>query len=319
MASNSSRRSASSEHSKGRKRVVIGAGDSTRDRYSSLEASYVGARSSKPASRRRPIPGTPKSAGRRVAGNKAEERESRLRTQRRQVRLRVGLAVAAVLAVVAAALWLYRSPVFSVKTVDVVGAARLSPDAVKELAALPSDVTLLRLPAAAVEARLERNPWIASAEVTRDFPDSVRIRVVERIPAAIVSVTGKVRWLVDPAGVWLAPQSPDATSSLLPIRDVEGLDPLAGKKTGSETLLNALAILSQLDPSLAPKVRLLSAPSIDKTALVTKDDVEVFVGTADDIARKQQVAAKILAEEAGNVVYINVRTVDRPTWRGLKE
>ena len=319
MESSSNRKSGSSERSKGRKRLVIGAGDKTRDRYSSLEASFVGSRPAKSGSGRRPVPGTLRSAGRRVAGSKAEERSSRIRAQRRRVRLRIALAVLAVLAVVVGVVSLYRSDTFSVKTVDIVGAKRLSAAKLTELAAMPQDATLLRLPAAQIESRLEANPWISSAEVTRDFPDTVRIRVVERTPAAIVGVNAKTRWLVDRNGVWLAPQSASATSALMFVRDVDGLDPVPGKKTQSETLLNALEILSQPDPDLAPKIRAISAPSIDKTALVTKDDVEIFVGTADDIARKQQVAAKILKEQTGNVVYINVRTVDRPTWRGLEQ
>lgn len=318
MGSSLNPRSGSSERSKGRKRAVIAAGDSTRDRYSSLERSIVGARGSRPGSGRRPVPGTLRSAGRRVAGNKAEERDSRIRAQRRRVQLRIGLLVLAVLAAIAGVVWLFRSSVFIVESVEIVGGKRLSTAQITELAALPRDVTLLRLPTKQIESRLERNPWISSAEVTRDFPDTVRIRVAERTPAALVGVNSKSRWLVDRAGVWLAAQSTSATSTLILVRDVDGLDPVAGKRTQSETLLNALAVLSRLDKGLAPRIRAVSAPSIDKTALVTRDGVEVFVGTADDIVRKQQVAAKILQEQAGNVVYINVRTVDSPTWRGLE-
>ncbi len=318
MGSSSDRKSSSSGSSRKRKRVVIGAGDSTRDRYSSLEDSFV-RKGPRTGSGRRPVPGTLKSAGRRVAGSKAEARDSRLRTQRRRVRLRVALLVGLVAAAIAGAVWLYNSDAFTVRSVDVVGAQRLSTQQVTKLAALPADVTLLRLPVSDVEARLEANPWVSSAEVTRDFPDGVRIRIVERTPAASVIVNPKTRWLVDGQGVWLARQTKTTTAAVTPIRDVEGLDPVAGSKAQSETLLNAISVLSQLEPSFAKQVKAVSAPTIDKTALITKRDVEVFVGTAEDIGRKQQVAAKILAEEAGKVVYINVRTVDRPTWRGLEE
>ena len=318
MESSSNRKSGSSERSKSRKRVVIAAGDSTRDRYSSLEASIVEKRDRAPSGRR-PVPGTLTSAGRRVAGNKAEEREVRKRAQRRAVRLRVAAAVLFVGAVVLALVWLYRSPAFTAKTVDVVGAKRLTREQILTLAALPTDVTLLRLPSADIEARLEKSPWVSSAEVTRDFPDTIRLRVVERTPSAVVSTGGKARWLVDGTGIWLAPQSANATSASVLVRDVDGLDPVAGSKTKSETLLNVLEIVAQLDPTFMAGIRAISAPSIDKTALVTRDDVEVFVGSSDDIGRKQQVAKQILKDQAGKVVYINVRTVDRPTWRGLDD
>jgi cell division protein FtsQ len=64
--------------------------------------------------------------------------------------------------------------------------------------------------------------------------------------------------------------------------------------------------------------RAISAPTIDKTAILTNDDVEIFVGDAAQIAEKDQIARGILAREKGKVVYINVRVVERPTWRGLE-
>ncbi len=42
----------------------------------------------------------------------------------------------------------------------------------------------------------------------------------------------------------------------------------------------------------------------------------MFVGSADQIAKKDQLVRQILAKEK-KLVYINVRVVDRPTWRGL--
>jgi len=66
------------------------------------------------------------------------------------------------------------------------------------------------------------------------------------------------------------------------------------------------------------QLKTVSAPTIDKTALITKSDIQIMVGSAEDIAKKDRVAQKILADEQG-VVYVNVRVVDRATWRGLDE
>jgi cell division protein FtsQ len=318
MGSSSNRRSGSSEPSRSRRRVVIGPGDKTRDRYSSLEASITGDRKRTSSSAaRRPVPGSLSNAGRAVAGGKAEQRELRRKAQRRSQ----SLGVLALLAIVAVAVFLsvyvYRSQAFAVKKTDVVGASRLSADEVRRLSGLSSGETLIRLPTRRLEGNLKRSAWIASAEVSRDFPDTVRIRIVERTPLALVDLGGKTLWLVDRSGIWLAKSSGDSTGTPVVVRDVEGLDPVAGRKTGSETLMNALEVVRSLDASFAKSIHTISAPSIDKTALVTKDDVEVFVGSSDDMARKQQVAEKILKQQAGKVVYINVRTVDRPTWRGL--
>jgi cell division protein FtsQ len=50
--------------------------------------------------------------------------------------------------------------------------------------------------------------------------------------------------------------------------------------------------------------------------LVLKNDIQVFVGSSDEIAKKDLIARAILGKEK-KVVYVNVRVTDRPTWRGL--
>jgi len=81
---------------------------------------------------------------------------------------------------------------------------------------------------------------------------------------------------------------------------------------------NALAVLRGLSPELKAQVKAISAPSVDKTALVLNDGVQVFIGSATEMARKDLITRGILAREK-NIVYINVRVVDRPTWRGLEQ
>jgi len=44
----------------------------------------------------------------------------------------------------------------------------------------------------------------------------------------------------------------------------------------------------------------------------------VFMGEATDLTKKDAVVRKILAQTKGKIVYINVRTPDRPTWRGIE-
>lgn len=323
MASNSDQRSDSSDRSTSRRRVVIGPQDQTRDRYDKVKREQAPKRtaggSSRGRSSNRPVPGDLTSPGRRVAGNRAEERDRRLNQNRRRARLRIALVVLAVLALAGSFVLLFRSSAFSIKRIDVIGAHTLTEAQVRALARVPANATLLRLPVGEIEARLRRSPWVSGAEVSRDFPDAIRIRISERAPAAQVDVGGSTIWQVDSSGVWLAPSSGEATSSLVLIRDVPGLDPASGRRTRSDTLMNAVEIANQLDAQMRQLVRTIVAPAIDKTALIAGSDVEIFVGSSDDIARKQEIARKILQQQAGRVVYINVRSVDRPTWRGLQD
>lgn len=314
MASNSRRKSNSSARSTGRRKVVLTAQDTSRVRNSQPQRKVDKGRASGRLSRTESS-----AAAKKVANSKRIEREQRLRVQRRTFRLKVALMLIVIASVVFALVSVYQSQIFEVANVDVVGNTQLTSAEVIALAALPEHATLLRFPSGEMVERLMQNPWIESATVTRDFPDTARIRIVERVPYAQVDVGEAASWLVNRQGVMIAQQTPDTTSTLIVIRDITGLDPRPSVKTGSEPLLNALDVWAGLGAELRALTRAISAPSIDKTALITHDDVEVFIGSADDIEKKDAVARGILAEQQGNVVSINVRTVDRPTWRGIGE
>jgi cell division protein FtsQ len=152
--------------------------------------------------------------------------------------------------------------------------------------------------------------------VAREFPDTVNITVVERTPAAIVDAGGASLWLVSGDGHWLAPRTAEVTATLASIRDIPSPAPVAGALTTSPELVNALQVLAGLTPQIRAKLRAISAPSVDKTALILAKDVQVFVGSSEDIGKKSAIAQAILGKEK-DVIYVNVRVLDKPTWRGL--
>jgi len=225
--------------------------------------------------------------------------------------------VVGIVAVLAACIGLYNSQLFAIRTVEIVGVSHVPTETVRQLAKVPADATLIRFPADAVAERVAVDPWVESVSVSRVFPSGMRIRVVERMPVAVVDA-GPVMWLVDRNGSVIATASADTSGSVPTIADVPGLDLKPGRRTTSEPLLNAIKVLTGLSKQLASTVRTISAPTIDGTALVTVDRVEIVVGEATDLATKDALARRILSEQRGKVVSVDVRVVDRPTWRGLK-
>ncbi len=266
--------------------------------------------------RRTSTPHGPK--GTRIAAEKRAARERRLAERRRAVRKRLVLWAAAALLLLVGLIALYDSSLFTVERIEVTGNERLTADEVRVLARLPEDATLLRFPADEVRERIEADPWVAAASVSRDFPDTMLIRVEEREPAALVDL-GEEYLLVDGDGYVIEYQSLEETTALIVIRDVGDLDSKVGRRSTSEGLHNALLILAGLSPEMRAKVRAISVASIDETALLTTDGVEIFFGVAEDISKKDLVAREILEEQVGRVVFIDVRTVDRPIWRGLED
>jgi len=314
MASNSRQKSGSSDPSANRKRVVIGARETVRVRYSKGQPEVEAT-----PKERAPRASRERSAGRRLAEARRQDRERRQASiRRRRIAIAAGAVVAIILGVFGL-LQLRHAETFAVRDIKVAGVSEITTETVRNLAEVPPGATLLDVNRDAIVRRVGHNPWVSSATVSRDFPHTLVIRVTERKPGAWVNVSKRAAWLVSTEGTWLRPRSKAETLALPSITDVEGLAPAVGEGTGSKEISNALAVLRQLSPKLQAVVKFVSAPSVEKTALVTKDGIQIFIGPATEMQKKDAVVLAILAQQKGKLVYINVRTPDRPTWRGLDQ
>jgi cell division protein FtsQ len=131
-------------------------------------------RATKPRSRRRVV----KQKEETPRGVMRREEETRPWITPMQARM---VLLAAVLSVAAAGgWWAYHSPYLTIDNVQVVGATGISPEDVREAAALDGDSTF-RLDLAAAEARVEALPKVRDATLTKLGWNTVRIAVEERV------------------------------------------------------------------------------------------------------------------------------------------
>lgn len=253
------------------------------------------------------------------AAVKRDERQQRHRS--RAFRNRSLVVGAAVLVVVALVGWitLYRSQAFAVTDVQVVGNSRVPTSRLLEIAGAPPGTTLLRAPTAQMTARLGADPWVASAKVERIWPDTLRIVVEERVPVAAVEMPDKAQWIVDGAGVFVAPKTALPKVALPLVRELPSLPTTAtpGMAPENPELANAVAVLAALDPSLRSQVVAVDAHSVDETSVYTASGLQILFGAARQMTKKDYLARRILTDQKGKVVFIDVRTVERPVWRGL--
>lgn len=137
-------------------------------------------------------------------------------------RSRIGRAFTAVLAVatVGALVWTgSRSPLFDVDHVDVLGSFLVSPAEATEAAGPLRRVPLADVDTTAAARRVEALPFVRSARVERVFPNRVRIRLTERMPAAFASRPAGGFALLDESGRVLAdrperpPDLPEVTGA----------------------------------------------------------------------------------------------------------
>lgn len=326
MESNSYRKSDSSGRSTARRRGHVGTGTASRKasvqpeahpkvdvtRGKAAKPPAGRAKSARVSSKVGPKNGRPQRA---LSPKQAERARMRSR-QRRLLVLRTAAVVTAVALVWGGWTALTHSQVFEIKSVRIAGNSRLSVQDVRDQIALPSGVTLLRVDADSISGKLVRDPWIASVTVKRRFPSTLVVDIQERVPVALVD-TGMTLWFVDGDARVLSEAVP-STSTVLPVvRDLPDFVAEPGKASRSETLRNALGVLRGLSEEIVSTVRVVSAPSRNETALLTSASVEIMVGDAVQLEQKSILIRDILAERGSDVVFIDVRSVERPVSRGL--
>lgn len=253
----------------------------------------------------------------RSAEEKARQRRKKISRLRWRKRLRlVGLFL-----ILAVLVWggvkLYNSSFFNIRKVEVEGNRHLSDEQVIELSGVTSRTSLLKLSTREIEEKLLNHSWIKGVEAERHLPNSLEIKVVERVPAAIIPLKeGFV--LVD--GDCFALECLESTEGLnLPlIRDLTISDFEIGEKMRSTSLSNAITCLVHLEDPLKGSLSIISAPSVDKLSLYTKDGVEIIYGKAEETKKKNYVLREILSKDSGKVIFIDIRVLSNPVVKRLE-
>jgi cell division protein FtsQ len=219
----------------------------------------------------------------------ARKRFARRQWARRWLAWRVVLAVLALVGLVAGAIWLvFFSSVLAVSGVRIDGAAVLDPRQVRRVAAVPTGSPLATVDLGAVAARVERLTPVLDVDVSRSWPDRVRIGITERTAVAVVVRDGVVQG-VDSEGV-IFRRYPSRPPSLPLMR--------MGANTQADALAEAALVMAALPESLQGRVRYLSAYSVDTISLRMRNGRVVRWGSAEDSDSKAEVLAVLLDQPA---------------------
>jgi cell division protein FtsQ len=194
-----------------------------------------------------------------------------------------GLAAAAP---VGLAVWLLlASPWLVVDTIAVKGQQRLTAAQVLRAAAVEEGTPLARVDTDAVAARVRALGPVASVSVTRSWPRTLRITVVERVPVAAVP-QGRGFALLDVEGVVVARASRAPRDAVRLVVAHPGPDDRA--------TTTALTVLRQLPSPIRALVAAVQAPTAEQVTLVLKDHRVVVWGGAADSAAKAAVLGPLL-------------------------
>ncbi|NHM14831.1 cell division protein FtsQ/DivIB [Xiamenia xianingshaonis] len=289
------------------------------------------------ASRRRPQQPDPRLRSVTVRDIERATRQKRARQTYRRRLVSLGVAAALVVVLVGAGVFLYHSSVFQIESVSFNGAEHLTNEEMVALADIDEGATLLNIDVSALRENLLEDAWIEEVAVHRVFPDSLEVDVTERTVAAVVEVptsdgADTKDWAIASDGMWLMPipkkgtEEAERTSErvyedaagALHITEVPyGTQPKVGERCDDANVNNALSIVDGLTTELADRVTSVKATETESTTLTIKDGPDIVFGTDEHVREKERVCLQIMEDHPEGVAYINVRTVDRPTWRAL--
>lgn len=196
---------------------------------------------------------------------------------------------AAVLVLLAAVLgWLFfYSSVFGLDRIDVRGAQGLSVTTVEEVLSIPKGTPLARLNLSAAETALENITGVESASVTRDWPGTLVVRLIERSAVAAVDVDG-MTWLVDRFGVLFA------QVSALP-EGVVRLETNTDGRPDPRAITAAVQVIDALAPEIRAILVQITVPTPIGIELELTEGRTVIWGTSEDSDRKSRILSGLLA------------------------
>jgi cell division protein FtsQ len=199
-----------------------------------------------------------------------------VRVERRLPRwARWALAPVVAMVLLGAAFVFGRSSFFAIDAIDVVGTSHLTPARAIHLAGVERGANALSVDLGAAEARLERDPWVASATVERSLPGTITIRVTERTPVLAVEREGAFD-LIGADGVVVVSR---ASAGRLPIATFSAA--LSQPPTA-----DIAGVVAALDPAARDEVASVEVDALGAITLELRSGATVRFGTPTDLETK---------------------------------
>ena len=257
----------------------------------------------------------------------------------------VGIAVAVVAVLFVAAIIVVNSGLFAATDIQIKGSEHITRHDAKQLIDLPQGTSLFNVDTTKIVDDLKQNPWVSGVDVQRQFPHTLIITPTERKVLAIAYITSDdIAWAIGDDDTWIAPLSTsvavndkgDMVTSGDGAKVASGIDaalaiskhygavlltdvsadvsPVSGQAVSSKPVKAGLDYARGFSSDFLSQVKDISVPSVEAISANLTSGVEVSLGAADDIAKKEKIVTKLLSQVEG-VTYINVRSSGNYTFR----
>ncbi len=238
------------------------------------------------------------------------------RIQRNQRRInvqratRVGRSAALAVAVVGLSLWVWHLTLsdgrFAVRNIEVTGVTHTSRQTLEAVTSGFAGVNLFRIDIGHVQRELRALPWVSRVEIEKKLPDTLRIRITERTPWALVRSGSTLRY-ADENGVPFAPLSPSVGDPDLPVI-------IASDTADLQRCARLIRDLHQRDPLLYSRISEVRPIAPHAFALFDRDLGAVVYADAEHLSEKWRTLYAIANAERfqrGAIEYADLRFADR--------
>lgn len=193
---------------------------------------------------------------------------------------------------------LVSSSLFAIKTIAVEGTHLLDDEEVRSTSGIVLGSNIFRVRLAEARDRIGELPLVQEVELTRKFPATVRITIIERVPVALLSIEG---------GFW------EMDVEAVPLREKESgwgdLPVVTGVGTGDPNLQRVLESIVKLPDQVVDDLSEVFFGDDLRLTLYTFEGIEVRMGRAERLEYKGEILLEVLnlvRQEGRKVKYIDL-------------
>ncbi|MBE5785289.1 MAG: FtsQ-type POTRA domain-containing protein [Clostridiales bacterium] len=214
------------------------------------------------------------------------EREKRRRARRRRM---MRLVSTAIFFVAAAAALLLVYFVLIIDKIEVYGMERFTEEEILEASGLRAGQHMWLAQLGAAKEAIEADPYIASVEITRIYPDRLVLRVTERRERAVI-LGMNTHAVIDGEGYVLSLGTRASYEGLLEVYGTGAGSYHVNQKLGEESDFHSRTLVTLLraleEEELLDTVRTLDISNPLRITMVTFDGLSVIFGQSDNAAEK---------------------------------
>jgi cell division septal protein FtsQ len=160
---------------------------------------------------------------------------------------------------------------------------------------------------------ISRLPWVASAAVSREFPNSLAVRIKPRVPKAHLRALGQ-DWEVDKSGVLIRRLRPGKSLPLIACAAASELKP--GQRVDTVGLAGALKVVSECRPRGGVRIAKVEVDQSGELCLNMSDNVAIRLGQEEALPTKIDYIQRIYDDKPGigsEVSSIDLRWPESPS------